>query len=68
MAGFCRRNDIRVVDLCPAFRDLARTVSPLYYDFDGHWRPAGHELVANVVYRSLAPRLRTYRAPSAVGE
>jgi hypothetical protein len=62
---FCRRNLIPVVNLCEPFRAAARTTYPLYYDLDGHWRPAGHQLVANVLYRSLAPYLRDHdaRAP-----
>ena len=64
MEQFCRRHGIPVVNLCPAFRDAARTVHPLYADFDGHWRPAGHALVAKALYESLAPRLRALQAPA----
>jgi hypothetical protein len=53
----CREAGIPVVNLCEDFRALARTVHPIYYDLDGHWRPVGHELVADVLHRKLAPYL-----------
>lgn len=39
------------VDLTPALRDAA--ADPLYFTFDGHWRPEGHAVVAG----ALAPVL-----------
>jgi hypothetical protein len=62
LAQFCRSSGIPVVDLCPDFKELSRTVYPIYYDLDGHWYPAGHQLVANVLYRTLAPYLREREA------
>ena len=54
---FCRRNGIPVVNMCDDFVRQAQTVYPLYYETDGHWRPAGHQLVASVLYRALVPYL-----------
>ena len=58
VADFCRKNDIRVVDMSDDFKQAARTVYPLYYDHDGHWKPAGHQVVADVLYRELVPYLQ----------
>jgi hypothetical protein len=69
--AFCRRNDIPVINMCEDFREAARNVYPLYYEGDGHWRPAGHRLAASLLYRALAPRLKTRESAdgaSAVGK
>jgi hypothetical protein len=59
IAEFCRRNGIRVVNMCDAFRTASQSVYPLYYDYDGHWMPAGHEVVADVLYRELVSSVET---------
>jgi hypothetical protein len=55
---FCRANGIPVINMCEDFKELSRTVYPLYYEYDGHWRPAGHQLVATLLYRALVPYLQ----------
>jgi hypothetical protein len=55
---FCRENDIPVINMCDDFKELSRTVYPLYYENDGHWLPAGHQFVATLLYRALVPYLQ----------
>ena len=50
---FCKRNNIYVINLCGDFKRLSQNVFPLYYNYNGHWLAAGHELVADVLYRHL---------------
>ena len=49
---------MHVVNMCEDFERAARTAYPLYYDYDGHWMPAGHEVVADTMYRELLPYVR----------
>jgi GDSL-like Lipase/Acylhydrolase family len=67
IAEFCRRSGIRVLNMCDEFRKASHTVYPLYYEYDGHWMPAGHEVVADVLYRELVASVgaRDERATSA---
>jgi hypothetical protein len=58
IAQFCIRNNIAVTNLCESFRELSKTVYPLYHDYNGHWMPAGHALVARELYVSLLPQLK----------
>lgn len=57
MADFCSRNGIHAINLCEDFRNLSKTVYPLFFDFNGHWRPRGHELVAEVLDSNLSAYL-----------
>jgi hypothetical protein len=52
------RDGIPVLNLSEPFRALARRTSPLYHDYNGHWLPAGHTLVARELYAYLLPRLK----------
>jgi hypothetical protein len=54
VSEFCRRSGIRVVNMCDDFKKASQTVHPLYYEYDGHWRAAGHEVVADVLFREIA--------------
>ena len=63
--GFCRANRIAVVDTCEDFKQASRSVYPLYFDVDGHWRPVGHQVVARALHRALVPYLQERRAPQA---
>jgi hypothetical protein len=58
---FCKRNNIPVINMCDDFRKASRSVYPLYYDYNGHWRAAGHELAAQILYRELQQYLQTRR-------
>lgn len=57
LARFCMRNGIPVTNLCDAFRAHARQSGPLYLDYNGHWMPAGHALVARELYSAILPEL-----------
>jgi hypothetical protein len=48
--------------MCDDFKAAARTAYPLYYEYDGHWKAAGHQVVADVLYRELAPYLQSREA------
>jgi hypothetical protein len=52
------RNGIEVTNLSEPFRELGRQTSPLYHDYNGHWLPAGHALVARELYARLLPLLK----------
>ena len=51
LAQFARKEKIAYVDLLPAMRK--RISSRLYYEQDGHWTAAGHDIAA----RTIAERL-----------
>jgi len=57
IAGFCRSNGIRAIDMCQAFIDTARTVFPLYWPDNGHWKPRGQLVAAELFARELGPYL-----------
>lgn len=63
---FGRDHGIPVINMTPDFEERSRTLHPLYYDGDGHWLPAGHDLVAEVLHRRLVPYVeaRDARSPS----
>lgn len=65
MAQFCRANRIAVVDTCEDLKQASRSVYPLYFDVDGHWRPVGHQVVARALNRALVPYLQERRASQA---
>jgi hypothetical protein len=60
---FCINNDIPVINMCDEFKGISQTVYPLYYEYDGHWRPAAHEVAAEILCRSLIPYLQSHEAP-----
>lgn len=63
IAVICRAQGIGVVNMCAAFRARADAGHPLYYDYNGHWRPAGHRIVAGELFAALAPLLRREDRP-----
>ncbi len=48
-----RRIGIAATDLLPPFREHP-TPATLYFDTDGHWTPAGHQLAAQVLLRDAS--------------
>lgn len=50
-------NGIKAINLCPDFLERSKTVFPLFLDNNGHWVAAGHEVVADALYRNLLPYL-----------
>jgi hypothetical protein len=69
LADICRRNDIRFVDPVPDFRAeaarpwLERT--PLYFETDPHWTPAGHALAGKVLAAYVAKTFEPGRPQAA---
>ena len=56
--AFGRKHEITVINMMPEFQDAARTTFPLYYEGDGHWRPAGHKVAAASLFKAVAPYIR----------
>ena len=55
-AAFCREREIPFISLFSAFADQkARSDIPLYFMHDGHWTPAGHDLVAHALLPIVQP-------------
>ncbi len=44
---------IKTINLCPDFKELSKTVFPLYLDNNGHLVAAGHQLIADVLFENL---------------
>jgi hypothetical protein len=63
IAALCTRNGIPVTNLCQVFRARAEQNFPLYHDYNGHWKPAGHRIVAEALYTALLPRLKGTERP-----
>ncbi len=63
LEAFCRSNGIPVTNLSSAFRYAAATQAPLYHDYNGHWLPSGHAIVARELYTSILPDLRRSAHP-----
>lgn len=55
LQGFCEAQGIHVINLCEDFKERAKTTYPMYYDYDGHWRPEGHAVAAGAMFRELEP-------------
>ena len=51
LAEFARKEHVDLVDLLPALRK--RPTARLYFEQDGHWTAAGHDVAANVVGERL---------------
>lgn len=60
---FGATHGIKVINLCDDFRAAASTTFPLYLEYNGHWRPSGHRVVANALARELRPYLNGTVAP-----
>lgn len=56
--AFARRNGIDLLNLFPAFRSR-QAEGPLYFHYDMHWRPKGHEVMAEELER----RIRDFLPP-----
>ena len=52
---FCRDNGIGAINMCAGFRDTARTVFPLYWPDNGHWKPRGQLVAAELMRRDVEP-------------
>ena len=47
------RMKVPACDLTPALREAVNQGRRPYFDFDGHWTPAGHEVVAGAIKACL---------------
>ncbi len=45
---WCAAHDVSCLDLAKGFQ-RAKGNTPLYFHFDGHWTPAGHEVAAQLI-------------------
>lgn len=50
---WCHREGIAFLALTPELRDAARTGTQVYYTYDQHWTPQGHEVVAQTISNFL---------------
>jgi len=54
LSQFLQDHDIPHLSLLPALKaHQAQTNQSLYYRLDGHWKPAGHQVAAETIYRYL---------------
>ena len=56
---FCRDNGIGAINMCADFRDTARAVFPLYWPDNGHWKPRGHLVAAELMRRDVEPLIES---------
>lgn len=54
-----QKEGIAVIDFIPIFYALPPADN--YYEFDGHWRPAGHKVIAEELYQYLQNKMRTQK-------
>ncbi|MFQ5494544.1 MAG: hypothetical protein ACE5EX_04105, partial [Phycisphaerae bacterium] len=59
---WCKRESIPFIRLTGALRDRAMRGVQVYYTYDQHWTPEGHEVVADRVARFLADLAADRRA------
>jgi hypothetical protein len=57
MERWAARNGIRSLNMCPDFKEASKAAFPLYLDNNGHWVASGHQLVSNLLYKTLQPYL-----------
>jgi len=51
LAQFAKKEQVPLIDLLPTLRK--HSSSRLYYEEDGHWTPAGHDVAAGVIRERL---------------
>ena len=54
---WCQREGISFLSLTAPLREAALTGDHVYYTYDQHWTPIGHEVVARAAYKHLADDL-----------
>jgi hypothetical protein len=68
LARWSDAHGIKAINMCPDFQELSKTTFPLYWAYDGHWVPRGHQLVADVILRNLEPYLAAKAGPESESE
>ena len=53
LESICTENGILFINLVPGFTKQALAGERLYYQIDGHWNEAGHDLAAEIRYEKL---------------
>lgn len=62
VSAWCARQSIPFIELTTALRDAVGSGSQVYFTYDQHWTPEGHEVVAEVVGRYFANVLGSDRS------
>ena len=57
VGGWCRGQSIPFLSLTAALREAVIEGRQVYYTYDQHWTPDGHEVVAKAVHQYLLDRL-----------
>ncbi|MHC4695108.1 MAG: alginate O-acetyltransferase AlgX-related protein [Planctomycetota bacterium] len=65
MREWCQREGISFSSLTAPLREAALAGDHVYYTYDQHWTPIGHEVVAEAVYKHLADDLMSADAEAA---
>jgi hypothetical protein len=50
---WCERQGVGFIGLAEPLREAAREGKQVYYTYDQHWAPPGHDVVAGVIHREL---------------
>ncbi len=53
VGDYCRRESISFVGLTPHLREAIIANEQVYYTYDQHWTPLGHDVAADAIARSL---------------
>ena len=65
--GICRDEGIAFVDLTPAFREADRLGQEVFFEIDGHWNAAGHDLTSEILEGFFRSHLEASTQPEAAG-
>lgn len=55
LTKFCQESGIDLIDPTDALRQAAEKNRYLYFPWNGHWTPAGHEIVKQLLAKHLTP-------------
>lgn len=66
VGDWCRHESIPFVSMTRTLRDAAVGGAQVFYTYDQHWTPVGHEHVAETVYQFLADTLLTDKVDRAL--
>ncbi|UCC30397.1 MAG: hypothetical protein JSU86_19625 [Phycisphaerales bacterium] len=59
VGDWCQRESIPFIRLAKALRNAATDGTQVYYTYDQHWTPQGHEVVAEAIHEFLADMVPT---------
>lgn len=52
-----------MINMTSDFVERSKTEFSLFFSTDGHFKPAGHAVAADAIFRKLRPFLMHYEAP-----